>query len=92
MRASARSLIARQAWLAHPHQEMHILTDLRESSGPYRDGLLITSDRRTTSVLLAHPVDDFPAGQPVQSVSFCHTARVAASADVGRAVVSDRAA
>jgi hypothetical protein len=32
---------------------VHILTDIREPSGQYRDGLLITSGERATTLLLA---------------------------------------
>jgi hypothetical protein len=39
--------------LTDPDEEVHLLTDVREPSGRYRDGLLITSGRRATSLLLA---------------------------------------
>lgn len=39
--------------LTDPDEEVHVLTDVREPSGRYRDGLLIVVDGRATSLLLA---------------------------------------
>jgi hypothetical protein len=39
--------------LTDSDEEVHILTDVREPSGRYHDGLLITSGGRATSLLLA---------------------------------------
>jgi hypothetical protein len=39
--------------LTEPDEGVHILTDVREPSGRYRDGLLITSGGRATTLLLA---------------------------------------
>jgi hypothetical protein len=39
--------------LTDPDDGVHILTDVREPSGRYRDGLLITSGGRATTLLLA---------------------------------------
>src|SRR5215470_1674592 len=49
--------------LTDPDEEVYLLTDIREPSGRYRDGLLITANGHPTICLLARRALDRGAGR-----------------------------